>query len=133
MSNSRTKMLPVVALAAVIVSYLAFTYLRRPQPSSKETVAFVRSVHSFVEARTRQGSPLPPLVQLSELVDGGYITSDMARRFDGSRITFPPGPSNSQPLESTPQQVLIHLRLPDGRETVMTADGSLQALRGRAR
>lgn len=125
MKTLRTGIFSVAAVVAVAGGYLGFTYLHRPQPSFKEAVAFVRSVHAFVEARTQRGSPPPALVQLRELLDGGYITQDMARRFDGSEITFPRSPSAPQPLERAQQQVLISLRLPDGRQTVMTADGSI--------
>src|SRR5687767_6650650 len=57
----------------------------------------------------------------------GYriTVSEAARRFDGTQLTFPRSPSDPQPLEQAPQQVLISLRLPDGRKTVMTADRSI--------
>ena len=120
-----TKIGIVGALVVAVGGYLGVTYLRRPQPSFREAVSFVRSVHAFAEARSRREPSLPPSIQLRELVDGGYITADTARRFAGSEVTFPRSPSDPQPLERAPQQVLISLRLPDGRETVMTADGSI--------
>jgi hypothetical protein len=125
MKTSRTGILLVAAIVAVVAGYLGVTYLRRPQPSFKEAVTLVRSVHAFVEARAQAGSQIPPSIQLRELVAGGYITSEAARRFDGAQVTFPRSPSDPQPLEQAPQQVLISLRLSDGRETVMTADGSI--------
>lgn len=128
LKTSRTGMLLVVALVAIVGAMLALLNVRRPQPSFKEAVAFVRSIHAFVESRTQQGAPPPLSVQLRELVDGGYITPQMARRFEGAQITLPTlptGPSEPQPLERAMQQVLISLRLPDGRKTVMTADGSI--------
>jgi len=125
MKTSRTKILLIGVLVLAVGGYLGVTYLRRPQPSFQEAVAFVRSVHAFVEARTQHGLSLPPSVQLRELVDAGYITPNTARRFDGSEVTIPRSRSDPQSLEGAPQQVLICLRLPDGRETVMTADGSI--------
>ena len=128
MSNSRKKFLLVAAIAALVVSYLGFAYLRRAQPSFNEAVAFVRSVYKLVEAYTQRGSPLPSSVSVRELVDGGYITPKMARRFAGAQVVLPHLPTQPQLLESAPQQVLISLRLPDGRETVMTADGSIHQI-----
>ena len=125
MSNSRTKFALVVTFAIVAGGYLVLGYVRRARPSFNEAVAFVRSVHMFVESRTQQGSRPSASVQLRELIDGGYITPEMARRFDGSQVEFPPGPLQPQPFESALQEVLISLRLPDGREIVMSVDGSV--------
>ncbi len=119
----------VAAILAGVACYLGITYLHRPQPSFKEAVALVRSVHAFVEARTQVASPIPLSIQLRELVAGGYITSEVARRFDGAQVTFPRSPSDPQPLEQALEQVLISLRLSDGRETFMTADGSIHERR----
>jgi len=130
MKKSHSKVYAVAVLIAAVGGYLVLTYLHRPQPSFKEAVVFVRSVYPFVAARLQHGSPLPPSVPLSELVDGGYITPDMARRFGRSDVTFPSPPPTQTPLplERAPEQVLISLRLPDGRKTVMTADGSIHQL-----
>lgn len=128
MKTSRLKTLLIVAVFVAVGGCFLVAYLRRPQPSFQETVAFVRSVHAFVETRKQHGTSLPSSVQLRELVDAGCIGPDMARRFDGSEVTFPRVPSESQPLGLAPQQVLVNLRLPDGREIVMTADGSIHQL-----
>jgi hypothetical protein len=129
MKKSQTEVVVAVALIAVISGYLVFTYLQRPQPSFKEAVAFVRSVYPLVEARMQRGSSLPPSVPLSELVRGGYITLETARRFEGSEITFPAN-NSSEPIsfERAAEEVLIRLRLRDGRQTVMMADGSIHQL-----
>ena len=109
----------------MLAGSLGVSYLRRPQPSFKEAIALVRSVHAFVEARTQAGAQIPSSIELGELVASGYITSEAARRFEGSLVTFPGNPSAPQSLDQALQQVLISLRLPDGRKTVMTADGSI--------
>jgi hypothetical protein len=123
----------IAAVVTMICGYLLFVYLQRPQPSFKETVTFIRSVHAFVEARTQKGQPLPASVQLRELVDSGHITSDVARRFDGSDVTFPrradvSRPQEPLPLKSAAEEILIRVRLHDGREITMSSDGSIQRL-----
>ena len=117
----------VAGLIAAVGSFLLFTYLR-PQPSYKDSVAFVRSVQEFVESHERRGSPLPASVSLHDLVNEGYITPNMARLFKGAEVTFPHRSSASVPLKQAPEEVLIKLRQRDGRETVMTADGSVHPL-----
>ena len=129
MKAIRTKILLVVAVVAAVGGYIGFRYLQRPQPSFKEAVAFIRAVHAFVEARPQHGPALPASVQLRELVDGGYISPDMARRFDGSDVTLPGRRPEPQSLERAEEEVLIRVRLRDGRETVMTADGSIHQRR----
>ena len=100
MKASCTGILIVAAVVVVVVDYAGLTYFHRPQPLFKEAVAFVRSVHAFVEARTQRESPLPPSVHLRELVGGGGIAPNMARRFDGSEITFPRTSSDPVSLEA---------------------------------
>jgi hypothetical protein len=123
MKKSRTKILLSVAVVTLIGGYLALTYLQRPQPSFKEAVTFVRSVDAFVEARAQRGQQRPPSVQLRDLVDGGFVTQSTARRFDGSEIAV-----LQTPNEGRPQDMLVRLRLRDGRLIALLADGSVQQL-----
>jgi hypothetical protein len=129
MKKSQIEVFGAVALIAAVSGYLVFTYLQRPQPSFKESVAFVQSVYALVETRMHRGSLLPPSVPISELVHGGYITLETARRFEGSEITFPAN-KFSEPVsfDRAGEGVLICLRLRDGRQTAMMADGSIQQL-----
>ena len=123
MKKSRGKVLVTALIVAVIGGYLLFTYLNRTQPSFKEAVTFVRAVDAFADASSQRGQPRPTSVQLRDLIGGGYITPNVGRRFHGSEITL-----LEMPNEGRPQDMLVRLRLRDGRLIASFADGSVQQL-----
>jgi hypothetical protein len=116
----------VVALALFCFAALigAWRYWQRRGPTSAEVVEFVRAVHAFSEVHKQDDQPL----QVSQLLKDGYITADTARRFDGVSVTIPArigAAPTPEPLALSQSEELVRVRLPDHREAIMFADGSI--------
>ncbi len=64
---------------------------------------------------------MPASLNLGDLIRGGYIGTNDIPRFDGGDVTFYP---NVGILDA--KAVLVQVRMPDGRQIVVLADGSIQ-------
>lgn len=103
----------------------AWRYGQHQGPTSAEVIEFVRAAHAFSEVHKQEGHPL----QVSQLLEGGYITADTARRFAGAFVTIPArigATPTPEPLALSQSEELVRVRLPDRREAIMFADGSIR-------
>jgi hypothetical protein len=75
----------------------------------------------FVRDLASRGQPLPTSVTLQDLVTSGYISTDEVRPLEGADVTFYP-----RAIDTSPQTILIRVRMSDGSEIVALADGSVE-------
>jgi hypothetical protein len=111
--------LAVIALVIGIALALQ-SYYEHKQPTF-DASKLIPAMQAYARDRVARGQALPPAVNLSDLVAGGYLTFDDVAVFHGADVTFYPGVD----LKS-PQAVLLRAHMPDGTEMVMLADGSVQ-------
>jgi len=77
------------------------------------------AVQEFSQDQKAHGRTLPASVSLQELVNGGHVSVKDVRAFDGLDLMI------SLTADATrPQDILIRVRLPDGRLLAGLADGS---------
>jgi hypothetical protein len=100
------------------------SYWSRPQPVFQDAPRLVAALQAFSRDRFLHGNKLPSSVSLKELVDGGYLTPNDVRAFEGIEVTFSNVATNQDP-----HTAMIHARLPDGSVLAVLADGSVQQLR----
>jgi len=91
---------------------------------SERAEAHFRDAGAFSRDLIACGQPLPPTVSLRELVSGAYIAAGDLRAFDGMDV-----PISLTAGEARPREILIRVRMPDGRVAALLADGSVQGLR----
>ncbi len=115
-------LLVVVILAAGAWIVLT-SYWRQGRPAFENTPKLIAAVQAYSRDCTAKKQPLPPKVSLSELVDGGYISKDDVKAFDGMEVTISLGHD-----EINSKQVLMRVRLFDGTETALMVDGTVQAV-----
>jgi len=89
----------------------------------KDAAKLVAAVRAFSRDKTAAGQALPTSVSLRELIGGGYIAASEVRAFDGMEVAI-----SLAVDETRPQEILIRVRLPDGRVIASLADGSAQQL-----
>ncbi|HAO80386.1 MAG TPA: hypothetical protein DCQ92_15740 [Verrucomicrobia subdivision 3 bacterium] len=138
----KTRRLILVAgslvVAAVVVCVLIISYWRqRPPPTFKDSPKLILAIEAlkndppklvaaaqvFSRDRVSRGQPLPSAVTLRDLITGGNISAEDVRVFDGMDVTIYPMVS-----DTTPQAILIRVRMPDGFQIAAMADGSVQQL-----
>ncbi len=78
---------------------------------------------SYAAGLTTQGVPIPASVSLKVLIDRGLLSEADVSGFAGLEVSV-----SLSANESRPQEVLVRARLPDGREIVALADGSVQQM-----
>ena len=111
-------------IAVAIVACVALTsYWQRQQPVLRDASKLVAAVQAFSRDRTAAGQPLPASVSLRELIGSGYVAASDMQAFDGMEVTI-----SLVADETRPQEILIRVRLPDGRVIAQLADGSVQQL-----
>jgi hypothetical protein len=112
----------LVAAAAVVCIVLVFHWQRSP-PVVKDALKLTAAVQAFSQDLASRRKPLPASVSLRELINGGYLATNDVHSFDGMDVTISLSAS-----EASPQSILIHVRMPDGSQIVLMADGSVQQL-----
>jgi hypothetical protein len=81
---------------------------------------------SYTEDHHSRGQVLPSSVTLQDLATNGYISAQDIRAFEGMEVTIYPTAGEMTP--PTPQAILIHVRMSDGVELAVLADGSIRQL-----
>jgi len=112
----------LVAVAA-LASWLLVSHWQRSEQTFKILPKLGVAEQHYVRDRVSRGQPLPASVTLRDLVSGGYISADEVRSLNGADVTFYPAVT-----DATPQAILVRVRMPDGVEMALTADGSAQQL-----
>ncbi len=112
-----------VIAVAVAVCLALIAYWKRPVPILNDASKLISAVRAYSLDKAKKGQPVPDTMPLTELVKGGFIAAEDVRAFDGMEVTF------YLTIDATnPQEVLIRVRLPDGGQMVMLADGSVKQL-----
>ena len=112
------------ALAAAITIFVVLIeHWQHRQPAFKDAPKLISAMKIFSRELTARGQPLPACVSLRELVHGGYISASDVRAFDGMEVTV-----FLIAHETRPQNILMHVRMPDGSMAALMADGSVQSL-----
>ena len=127
-SIERMKICRLILIAGLLIAVAAFaSWLLVSRwghsQSFKSLPKLVTAMQTYSHDQLSHGRPAPSSVTLQDLVGGGYISAADVRDLGGADVTFYPTVS-----ESDPQAVLVHVRMPDGSQTVCLADGSIQML-----
>ena len=119
------KTLTTIAVLALLIVAGSMYYI----VSSSRDLGHVDAPKIFTAAKryaaglTAQGVPIPESVSLEVLIDRGLLTEADVSGFAGLEVSV-----SLSANESQPQEVLVRARLPDGREIVALADGSVQQM-----
>jgi hypothetical protein len=111
----------LIAVAA-LVSVALVSHWQRSQ-TFKGLPKLVAAEQSYLRDHVSRGQPLPASVTLRDLVGSGYISTNDVRAFDGMEVIFYPTANNNDP-----QAILVRVRISDGSQVVVLADGSVQQL-----
>jgi len=108
---------------AVVVALvlLASAYWERRQTPFQNLPGLITALQAYVRDQRTAGRRLPAEIPLSELVRGGYLTTNDVRAFEGMDVAF-----STQVDISQPQGILARARMPDGQFICALADGSVQ-------
>ena len=112
----------VAGLLAGIVGVIYF--VARTPTSDKQSAAGLRimdAMAKYVVALRAQSKPVPEVINLRELIDGGYIARDQTGVFSNLDLSI-----STKADDSHPQMFLAWAKLPDGTWNVCLADGSVQ-------
>jgi hypothetical protein len=111
----------IVALVALVL--IASAYWERRQTPFRNLPGLITALQAYVRDQTTSGRRLPAEIPLSELVRGGYLTTNDMRAFEGMDVAF-----STRVDDSQPQGILARARMPDGQFLCVLADGSVQQL-----
>ena len=109
----------IAALVALVL--IASANWERRQTPFQNLPALITGVQAYVRDQTKSGQRLPAEIPLSDLVRGGYLTTNDVRAFQGMDVAF-----STQADASQPQGILARARMPDGQFICAMADGSIQ-------
>ena len=110
----------VIAVATAVCLAL-IAYWQRPLPVLQDGSKLTSAVRAFTQDKLKKGQPMPDTLALRELVSGGFLAAEDARAFEGMEVTFYLSADLTRPKET-----VIRVRLPDGSQMVMLADGTVQ-------
>ncbi|HMO65026.1 MAG TPA: hypothetical protein PKE47_07365 [Verrucomicrobiota bacterium] len=122
--RSRPATLPglafLVLVAGLLIATLSPAFRGGPAVDASRLTTAVELHARELQAR---GRPVPATVTLEELIEAGHLTRADAQAFQGARVVFHPGVT-----ETMPQQVLCEAHLPDGTILAVFGDGSVQQM-----
>ncbi|MGA2747807.1 MAG: hypothetical protein ABSG59_03445 [Verrucomicrobiota bacterium] len=111
-----------LAAAIMVVGGLVYVFLAAAPAGGKVNgIAIVGAGKTYARELKSRGQPVPKTVSLNELVERGYLKPEDIGAFRGLEATL----SLTADL-SNPKTVLMRVRLPDGTDYVLLADGSAQ-------
>jgi hypothetical protein len=108
-------------VAVLVLVLVASAYWERRQTPFQNLPGLITALQAYVRDQTAAGRRLPAEIPLSELVRGGYLTTNDVRAFEGMDVAF-----GTQVDGSQPQSILARARMPDGQFICVLADGSVQ-------
>jgi len=109
-------------VVAALVSVALISHWQRSQ-TFKGLPRLAAAEQRYLRDHVSRGQPEPASVTLRDLVSNGYISTNDVRAFEGMEVIFYPTASNNDP-----QAILVRVRISDGSQVVMLADGSVQQL-----
>jgi hypothetical protein len=116
----------IIAIGAgvAIIAFIGWVFFLSGSSGSGEKVNGIRIVaaaQAYTHALRAAKQPIPPSVQVDELVSRGFLRSQDVAAFHGlDAAVILAGP------DLGPQTVLMRVRLSDGTRLVLYADGSVQ-------
>lgn len=90
-------------------------------PGTYEYAAVLKAAAQYGQQLKAQGLPIPDSVSLEELGTKGPLAPSVARSFEGLRVTV-----SLKPAAAGPQDTLMSVVFPDGKELAALGDGSIQ-------
>jgi hypothetical protein len=113
-----------VCLGLAIIAVIGWVFFLSGSSSSSEKVNGIRIVaaaQAYTHAMRAAKKPIPPSVQLDELVSRGFLRAQDVAAFHGLDAAVAlAGP------DLGPKTVLMRVRLPDGTAFALLADGTVQ-------
>jgi len=109
----------LLALTTILSVALLFYWKR--QPVLRDPAKILTALQAYARDQKAHGHALPPSVSLQELIAGGYITGNDVGAFEGMDVTIALSVD-----ETRPQDILMRVRMPDGRVVILHADGSAE-------
>jgi hypothetical protein len=110
---------------ALVILMIAFGvyYVRThsDHPGMPEYAAVLRAAAAYSQQLTAQGLPAPQSASLEDLTRRGLVRQSEVGAFQGLGVTISLKPGAAQP-----QDTLMTVTFPDGRELVALGDGSIQ-------
>ena len=96
------------------------THLESPLLDKNITMLGI-AAQSYSRDHISHGQRLPPQISLQDLVNSGYVSESDIRVFKGISVSLFP-----IDVDAYPQAKLVQVRLSNGSEILVTADGSIQ-------
>src|SRR6267142_5634591 len=122
MKTRRLLAIVCAGIALVVVLVLAAsTYWEHKQKKFENAPRLISALQAFTRDQTTRGRRLPPEISLQDLLQGGYLTTNDVRAFEGMEETF-----RTQADHSHPQMIFARARTADGQFICLLADGSVQ-------
>lgn len=112
----------IVTIAALTSAVLVLHWERTPSPL-KNLPKLLATFQRYSKDHAKDVHSLKDSISLQDLVAGGYLSAEDIRDYNGMDIVFYPNGN-----ESSPQSILLSVRMPDGHQLAAMADGSIQEL-----
>src|SRR5581483_487864 len=113
----------VFILAGVLAIVIAGFVFFRPSGSGKvDGPKIIAAAHRYTGELRSKGAPVPPSVQLEELIGKGFLKREDVSGFNGIEVSVYLTADTNQP--GIP--VLMRAHMPDGHDVVVLGDGTVQ-------
>lgn len=121
MRTARLK-IAILSIATVALVGLILFFKSAPQTNGPINIRnLMTALEQFSRDHQNRGVPLPVAVTLEDLIHSGLLQSQDAKPFGGASVVF-----YTDADETTPQKILVEVKLPDGTWNVVMGDGSVQ-------
>ncbi len=94
-----------------------------PPPPPIDAARLIAAVQAYSRDKKDEVKPIPGSLTLGELVAAGYLHTNEVVAFEGAEVTFLLDADLTRPRE-----VIIRVRLRDGTQLVLLANGTAQQL-----
>lgn len=124
-NGRRILLISVAAIAVLVGAPFAVERFQDRKPGV-DPQPIIRAIEAFCRDRTAAGKATPASISFRELVAGGYLAASEIRAFAGLDVSV-----STNADETRPQSIMMRVRLPDGMEIDLHADGSTGEVVGR--
>ena|ERR1041385_1534420 len=105
----------------VLLSLASSTYWGHKQLAFQNTTQLIAAMQAFSRDQILRGHQLPAEISVQDLIQGGYLSANDVRAFEGMEVMF----STRYDL-TTPQCIVARARTADGQLICLMGDGSVQ-------
>jgi hypothetical protein len=110
------------AVAIMVAAGLVYVFVASKETGAKfNGAAIVAAARDYTRGLRLNKQPVPQSVTLEELVALHYLTPEQVEAFRGLKATI-----QLSTDDRGPKAVLMRVRMPDGEEVKLLADGSVQ-------